>query len=274
MTDAMRALLAFPLTAVLAGCTSGPIDPTEEQIAADGTEGMAASTQSTSLADVVFDGVSVSDPADAAGQLGAPGQLWPSGCVTRAGDATDPLVVHVTFEGCTGPFGLVDIDGEETVTFSAGAAGALHVVLVGVHLAAGGGPIGFTATADVTFPTVTTRAVVWQATWSRTNAADAVVVHSSDVAISVDTLAGCRTLDGTAMTTVADRQVDSSLRGYRICHDLTTGAEGCPTGSVVHTGEPSGKVLTVDYDASDVAEVTGPKEDTFVMALGCVSIGH
>ncbi len=272
MTDAMRAVLAFSLPAVLAAC-SGPVDPIEEQIAADGSEGMAASTQSTSLAGVVFDGVSVADPAEAAGQLGAPGQLWPSGCVTRARDAVEPDVVHVTFADCSGPFGLLDIDGEVTVTLSAGPAGALHVAFAGLGLTAGGGPVTFSATADTTFPTLTMREVVWQETWLRTDAAGELVTHDSDVTLAVDTLAGCRTLDGSARTTVADRQVDSTLRGYRICHDLT-GAEGCPSGSVIHTGEPSGKVVTIAYDASDTAHVTGPKGDTFEVALGCASIGR
>jgi hypothetical protein len=274
MNIAKRTVLGFSLTAAVAACNSAPIDPAEEQIAADGNQGMMASTQSTALAEVVFEGVSVSDPLQAAEQLGAPSQLWPSGCTTRSKDPTDPDSAHVTFADCTGPFGLVHIDGDEEVTFSSSAAGALHVAITGVNLGAEGAPIAFSATADVTFPTATTREVVWQGSWSRTNEAGDVVDHTSDLMIAVDIVAGCRTLDGTALTTVAGRQVDSTLRGYRVCRYLTTGAEGCPSGSVIHTGEPSGKVVTLDFDASDVAQVTGPAGDTFEVALACVSIGR
>jgi len=269
MNIAMRTILGLSLAA----CSSSPIDPAEEQIAADGTEGMAAATQSTSLAGVVFDGVSVSDPLAAAGQLGAPGQLWPSGCSTRSRDTADPAVVHLGFADCTGPFGLVQIDGTATVTFSAGAGGRLHVVFASVDLTAGGSPITLSATADLSFPSATTREVLWQGSWTHTNLAGALVAHTSDVTIAVDTVSGCRTMDGSAATTVAGRQVDSTLRSYEICHDLVTGAEGCPGGSVVHTGEPSGKVVTLQYDGGDVAEVTGPRGETFQVALACASIG-
>lgn len=274
MNSVTRTILAFSLTAVVAACNRAPVDPVEEQIAADGTQGMEASSQSTNLASVVFDGVSVSDPALAAGQLGAPGQLWPSGCTTRTRDATDAELVHVTFTDCTGPFGLLHLDGGEDVTFGPGTGGALQVALAGVNLTGSGRSISFSATASVTFPSATTREVVWEGNWSRTNDSGNVVIHSEDLKIADDLLAGCRTADGTAMTTVAGRQVDSSVRGYTVCHDLLTGAEGCPSGSVVHTGEPSGKVVTIDFDASDVAGVTGPSGDTFDVSLVCMFIGH
>jgi hypothetical protein len=265
------ALTALP--ALAAGC-SASADPAETQVAADGTEAMMASTQSQSLASVVFEAVSVNDPIQAAAELTAPIHLWPSSCVTRSRDLTHFTLVHVTFHDCTGPFGLVHIDGEEDVTFSVGPSGALHAQITGMNLTANGNPVTYSASADITFPNPTTRSVVWQASWSRQNDAGDTVAHTSDLQVLVDLTAGCRTSDGTAITHVADRTVDTTVTDYKLCRDLVTGAEGCPSGTVVDTGRPLGRTVTVRFDASAVAQVTGPRGNTFDVPLVCTPIGH
>lgn len=273
MTISIRSLLGFSFFALAAAGCGVAADPTEAQVAADGTQAMMASSQSTSLASVVFAGVSVTSPLEAAAQLGTAPQLWPAGCVTCAGDPIDPEVVHVTFDDCTGPFGLVHIDGEEVVTFSAGAVGALHVAFTGVNLTANGEPIAHSATADIRFPSSSTRDVVWQGSWTRTNEAGDTVSHISDVNLTVDLASGCSSSSGTAQTHVAGREVETTISGYELCRDSATGAEGCPTGSVTHTGKISNKTVTVTFDASSVAEVTGPRGNSFPVDLVCTPLG-
>jgi hypothetical protein len=273
MTSALRSVLGFALATLAAGCGVAA-DPTELQVAADGVQATSASSQSISLTNVVFDGVTVTDPGKAAAELAMPTALWPAGCVTRAKDPTNPDMVHVTFTDCTGPFGLVHIDGQEVVTLSPGAAGALHVAITGENLTANGRPVTFSASADVTFPTPTARSVVWQGSWTHVDDAGDTVSHTSDLQIAVDLAAECRTSNGSATTTVASRQVDTTITDYMLCRDPANGTEGCPSGTVTHIGRPSGRTVTVEFDDSSIAEVTGPRGNTFPVDLVCTSIGR
>jgi hypothetical protein len=266
-------LFALALPSLAMGCGAGT-DPAESQVAADGTQGMMASSQSQSLAAVVFEHVSTSDPGKAAAELAAPTVLWPSGCVTRSLDTTYPNVVHVHFNDCTGPFGLVHIDGEELVTFSTAPSGALRAQLTGVSLMANGQPVTYSVTADVFFPSATTRNVNWNGSWSRTNDAGDPVSHHADVQIAIDLTAACRTANGTATTAVAGRTVDTTVTNFQVCRDLTTGMEGCPSGLVVHTGRPQGRTVDVHFDASATAQVTGPRGNMFDLPLVCTPIGR
>jgi hypothetical protein len=272
MLTSNRVFLGFSLTILLAGCGGAGTDPAESQVAADGNEATAATAQSTDLASVAFENVSVSDPLKAAAQLAMPSQLWPSGCVTRARSATDPSEVTVTFTDCTGPFGLVHIDGEETVSFSAAPGGALQASIEGVNLTANGKPITHSATAIITFPSATTRSVSWRGSWQRTDDLGDLVQHTSDLTIAVDLTAGCRSSSGTAQTTVANREVNTTLTGYQVCHNAS-GQEGCPSGAVDHVGVTSGRTVEIHFDGTNEAEVTGPRGDTFEVSLVCVAIG-
>jgi hypothetical protein len=258
--------------ALLASGCAAKTDPTDALVAADGEQAMIASSQSTSLGRVVFENVTVADPAAAAAELTVAGKLPPSSCLTRTLDALDPTTVHVTLTDCTGPLGLVRINGEETVTFSVGPLGTLHADIVGSGLTENGNPITHEATADVESAGVATRTVVWKGNLQRTSEKGEVVQHASDVQLVVDRATGCRTSDGTAATRVGvARSVSTAISKYTLCEDAA-GSEGCPRGSVVHTGEPSGRTISVSYDGSAAAEVTGPSGATFDLPLSCTPL--
>jgi len=269
------AVLGFSLSTLVAGCTAATVDAGETQVAVDGDEGVAASVQSTDLASVVFDNVSVADPKMATAQLSMPTQLWPSGCVTRA--QTGPSQVTVTFNDCTGPFGLVHIDGQELVTFvpAPGAAlapgGALQATIEGVSLTANGRPISHSATAVITFPDSNTRAVAWNGSWKRMNDLGEMVQHTSDLRISVDLSTNCRTINGSAQTHVDAREVNTTITGYEMCHDAM-GQEGCPSGAVDHVGVTSGKTVQIQFNGTAEADVTGARGDTFQVPLVCTPL--
>jgi hypothetical protein len=221
---------------------------------------------------LVVQNVGASDPILAAAAFGGAVKLMAPSCVTHARDPVDPDVALITLTDCTGPFGLVQVDGEETVTFGAGAGGALHLGVTGMGLTANGRPVSFSASADVTFPTDATRNVVWDGTWTRTDEAGDKVDHMSDLQISVDLQNRCTTADGSATTTVADRGVDTSIAGYALCRDPTTGRAGCPMGTVTHTGRSSGRTVTVRFDGTNVAHVTESRGNTFPVDLICAPL--
>jgi hypothetical protein len=264
MISSTRIFLGFfSLGILVAGCAGAD---SESQVASDGDEGTAASAQSTNLASVAWENVSVADPAQATAQLAMPS----AGCVTKS--ATSANVVTITFTDCTGPFGLVHINGEETVTFSAGPNGALQASLEGVNLTANGKPITQSAIAIITFPTSTTRSVAWTGSWQRTDDLGDVVQHTSSLTITADLTTGCRTASGTGKTMVAARQVDTTITNLELCH-TAAGIEGCPSGSVDFDGVTSGKTVEVQFNGTDEAEVTGPRGNTFEVPLVCTAIG-
>jgi hypothetical protein len=272
MTISSRRSLGFALAILAAGCGSSTLDATEKQMVEDGSQAMMATSQSISLASLVFDAVNMAaaDPAVAAGQLAAATAT----CASYARDMNDTHSVDATLTGCTGPFQLTSVSGSVTVTFSAGAGGALHAVIPAVDLGSSSGTVVFGGTADITFPSATARNVVWQGTWGVTDAGGDAVAHTSDLQIDVDLAADCRTASGSTKTEVGSRWLGTTLSDYKVCRDATTGVEGCPSGSVVHTGSPSGRVITIDFDDSATALVTGPRGDTEAVTLGCTSIGR
>lgn len=274
MNISTRTILGFSLLALAAGC--GTAASTEDlQTSTDGAEAMSASSQSTSLAGNVFENAQAPDPMTAAGQVAAgtasAAGLWPAGCVTRTKDASNPALVHITFNECTGPFGLVHLNGGEDVILSKNADGSLHAAITGVNLTANDKPITYTASADITFPTATTRDVTWQGAWTRTNEEGDAIVHTSSLTIQIDTSTHCGSTSGKAKTTVDDREVDTTISDYQLCRD-STGEVGCPSGSVEHVHEPSGNTVTVDFNGSATADVTGPRGHTFDVPLVCMPL--
>jgi hypothetical protein len=267
MTISSRTLAALALTLLVSGC-GGAASVDEEQLAADGTQAMMSSQQSTHLANLVFEVVTESDPVKAAAQIAGPATApWSMGCAKRTRDTDDPSVARVTYKNCTGPFGLAHLDGDEVITFSAGADGGVHAAITGDNLTANGHPVTYTATADITV-TGTLRRVVWQGTWTRVDALGSTVAHTSDLNLDVDTGAGCRIANGTAKTTVGAREVDTTISDYAVCRNAG-GEDACPSGTVTHTRRVSGRSLTIEFDTSDTAEATGPLGHTFAVSLAC-----
>jgi hypothetical protein len=258
--------------AAMVGCSaksSEPVDSTDQDLATAGSESEAAAEQSTSLGNLVFFSVASQDPTVAAVSIAADTKLWPTGCATREKDPTNPLVVHITLNNCTGPRGLVHLNGQETVVLSKSAGGALHAELSSQNLTANGKPITHTASADITVMG-NLRDVAWKGAWTRTNDKGTTISHTSDLAIVVDTSAQCRTTNGSAVTMVGTREIDTTVADYKICKG-PNGADECPSGKVTHTAKATGREISVEFDGSNEATVTGPKGGTFDVALVCGS---
>ncbi len=58
MTISPRRALGFALATLVAGCGTGSADPADTQVVADGAQAMMATTQSTYLGSLAFQGVS------------------------------------------------------------------------------------------------------------------------------------------------------------------------------------------------------------------------
>jgi len=243
---------------------SGSIDAQDQ---ADSVEATSSNAQSTHFTELFTSSVTSSDPQQAATSNAAIRQFWPASCATRAQDPTNPLVVHVTLNDCTGPFGMVHVSGELTATFGKNASGGLTVNVTSSNLTANGHAVSESGTGDVTISGAT-RTVAWQGAWTRVNAAGETVSHTTTANVVIDTAAQCRTTNGSAQTNVAAREIDSTITDYKICK-LADGSEGCPSGEIVHTSKRTGKSLTIDFDGTADAKVTGPAGHSAEVPLVC-----
>jgi hypothetical protein len=244
-------------------------DPTgtdTEALASDGTDASEASSQAMHLDNLVFGSVSSSDPSMAALQASASEAVWPPGCISR--ERTSETTTTLTFTDCTGPFGLVHLNGSEVATFSRGAAaGVLHVEIVSQDLTANGKSIDHQASADVTFPTATTLDVAWKGSWQHTTAAGREIDHQSDLTIAIDLTSLCAKASGTGETTVDGRGVTTDFDAYQVCRNAD-GSDACPTGSVDITAKSGDASLSIDFDGTNKAEVSAGAHD-FAVPLVC-----
>lgn len=251
--------------------SSGEVASATEQ--ADSTDANASSAQASQLSAVFVQGIASAKPEEASAQLNVSGAagLWPASCVTRTVDPANARVVHVHFDRCTGPFGLVALSGDMTATFSSNAAGGLHVDVTSENLVANGKPVTHAGSGDVTI-NGTARDIAWTGAWSRLNAKGETVAHTTTLAIVVDTATRCRDVSGTAVTTVADREVDATIDGYRTCKSAS-GEDECPSGTVTLTHVRTARTLTIRFDGSTEATFTGPRGGQIQVGMVCVAAG-
>jgi hypothetical protein len=261
---------------VLSGCrkettdssSTEAIDSDTAALVTDAEDERLSRGQAMHIGTIVFAAIAHADPDQAGDDLAdKPTALWPAGCVTRTKDATNPRVVHLHFDHCTGPFGLVKLTGDEVVTFDKAADGQLSATFASENLVANGKPVTHSAVAEITIAGGE-RTVAWQGAWTRVNGKGITVSHTSDLTIKVDAATRCRVENGTAVTMVGEREVDTKLADVKLCPNAD-GAEGCPSGTITHTAKKSGKTVTIEFDGSDQATITGPKGNSFTADLVC-----
>ncbi len=262
-----HSIAVVTLSAGIAGCAAkDSAGDDSASSTSDSLEASASAAQVTRFNQMVLGPVSSQEPEGAATSVAA-AQWWPAGCVTRERDATNPRVVHIHLDACTGPFGLREHTGDITVVFSKNADNSLHAQATSSNMTVNGKPVSWSASSDITVDG-SQRNIEYQGAWTRENARGETVSHSSSLTIVVDVASQCRTSNGTATTMIGDREIDSVLTDYTICRE-PDGTDGCPTGTVTHTGARSGKSETIQFDGTNQAQVTGPNGRTVSVPLVC-----
>jgi hypothetical protein len=255
------------LATFAAGCAAkkGSSSSIDAQDSADSADANASSAQDSHFTQLFASSVTSNDPAAAADGNVPVNQMWPAGCATRK--KVDATTVKITLSNCTGPFGLVKVNGDLTAKFSAGANGALHVEVASENLTANTHPVSESGSGDITV-SGSIRTVAWQGEWTRLNALGETVAHASDVTIAIDSASLCGSVSGTAKTNVATREIDATISGYKICK-LASGEDGCPSGEIAFRRVTTGRTLTVDFDGTAEAKVTGPGGGSIEIPLVC-----
>jgi hypothetical protein len=245
--------------------TSAPVTASE---AADSNESTASEGQASRMDQMVLGGVGSQDPAQAAGNVAA-AQWWPAGCATRTRDASKPNQVDIHLQDCSGPFGILHHTGDITVTFSKNADGVLHAEGHSSDMTINGKPVSWSSQADITVNAASkTITIDFKGEWDREDAKGEPLEHQRQGTTVIDVAAKCRDTNGTATTHAAGREIDATIKDYKVCRKAD-GTDGCPSGEVDHLFKASGKTITVVFDGSAEAKVTGPKGNTVEVPLVC-----
>lgn len=256
---ALSAVVVPATVAALAvGCAAHATDSTDssdQAIVSDGSEAAASSTQASHIDYMLFSPLTSSDLATVESARYEQVEWYPAGCATRTKDATNPDVVHVTLNECTGPFGLVHWDGDITITFSKSASGGLHAEAASSDMTVNGHPVTFSRSADITVASGTI-SISGTSAWTRETATGETISHARSTSVSIDTATGCRTIDGSETSMIGTREIDSTLDGYKICQTATS--ESCPTGTWTQVHKASGKTVTIVFDGTATAKVELP----------------
>ncbi|GAC1518420.1 MAG: hypothetical protein NVS3B10_20360 [Polyangiales bacterium] len=268
LTRSLLALVAC-FGAVAVGCSSSSTNASSSDDAenADSTEASASSSQTSRFDEMLYGPVQAQDPTMAATAVAA-AQWWPAGCATRTHDATNPAVVKVSLKDCSGPFGLVHHTGDITITFSKGPGGELHAQAASSNMTVNGKAVTYSADADITVSGAT-RTVKYTGAWTREGAKGDTVSHTRQGTTVIDMAAKCRDTNGSAVTQVGNREVDSAIKDYKICRKAD-GTDGCPSGEIIHSHKLSGKTITFAFDGTAEAKVTGPKGNSIEVPLICI----
>jgi len=209
------------------------------------------------------------DGADDAELLGKiksnPGKWFqPAGCIktTLAGN----VATHV-FTGCTGPSGLVDFNGTVTSTYVRGS-GSLTITHTANGFKANGAALNGSRVVTYTKSgTVITKQRTGM--WTGTTKKGKPFSHDADFTVTWDSATKCVTRDGSAQTSVANREFSRSITGYKRCG---IGLLGCPQSGTIVLARTKGDntaSLTIEFLGGRDYSLTGPKGNTISRKLIC-----
>jgi len=256
------ALLGLSAAPAACSSTADSSDVSDENIAT------SAAALSTGVGSTGLRSISSSDPMAAAAALAASDDG--KECRTRTLDANDPDVVHVVLNDCTGLMGRHHVSGSLTLTFSANDDGSLHIELASDSLTLDGLPATHQASADITFDAAA-RHAVWHSVWTHTRHNGELATHNGDHVVDFDSSTGCRTVNGTGVTHVSKRQIDSTITNLVTCEG-SNDVDSCPTGTIEHDNLAKQRKAVETFDGTDVAtiDISRPKGDrTRTVTLNC-----
>lgn len=269
-------VVAPVLVAVVVAVTNGCMSSEQGDEEASATTTAALQAQSR---DGVIDAMmdiegSVAPEADDAAKTVAESPrrgLRPEGCSTSARVGN---TVVLTLNGCTGPFGNMEITGTLRATFSKPGADVLHIEIVaGEGTTANGSPLDYSAAADVRFHEAQ-RSLDVHGRSSGTTRRGKTFARQTDLAIVADVSTHCASIDGTSSGQIGSDDVDLTIEGFKGCRDA------CPTAGVARATVNGPLIenasITATFDGSDRAHVkvdrgTHRRKSELDVAMDCAA---
>lgn len=272
------AAVAVAAVALLGGCRIRDRDettPEEEELSTaeqeivDDTTDLSATTQDASaiaaipaLALVVGKTPPTLARAVELQQAGA-ALFQPTGCASATAEGN---VVTYVLEGCTGPGGIVEVNGRVVAVFRPGPTdGSISIAMHTEDLVVGGHAVE--QEVDITLGDVDGgKRLAWSGSVSATTPRGLAVEQTSDLVLVVDEDLRCSTLDGTASSAIGGRRVDARYTDLVLCAPRGT----CPSGRIEATAHPRGLTVAIDLDGSRTAVVTTPRGYEVDVGLACL----
>ncbi|HEX4453177.1 MAG TPA: hypothetical protein VH143_20035 [Kofleriaceae bacterium] len=202
------------------------------------------------------------DAASAASTIAANlAAKWTGACAVATASGAN---VTVTYNDCTGPYGLVHVTGELDLTISINAQGALAVHATANDLEVNAATLDFTADGTLSESgTMKTLSVTANGTGTgpRGNAID----HNGAYTVTWDPTSACRSISGSWSTDLTS-PVATAERANTV--DLMRCGAACPTGTMAHKFL-GGSTLSVTFDGTATAAWSSSLNLSGTIALDC-----
>lgn len=282
-TSRLACVLAVGLAVVACKPKKNDPDPGggdgEGSLAEDGTDAHAAESDSEALTSTLVGGggaggtIGLASSAElSGGDLegatvgdGAKALYFPRGCLTVTSNETAPGegTAKYTFAGCTGPNGLLGVQGVVDVTYKA-TRDRLTLDLVGTDLVVNKATIDWSAHAEIA-ASGTSRTMTWKAELAGTTARGRDFTRSNEKTVAWTIGEPCLGLDGTSQGSVRGRNIRTEITAFRRCRG------SCPDagGRIVLTDVDANQRIEIRYDGTNRATLVGPNGGTTTFALLC-----
>ena len=257
----MRHLLLCLACVSMLSCGRGveldDAEDADESVTVSSTESALTSTMTDDLGQPMS--ATGDDLAQAAAtRIGA--RLQPQGCVvaTRTGNT-----VTYVFTNCTGPYGLVKLNGTVVAVYTPHAGGGVQAVVTSTGFKANEATFDLNATVIGTETNGVKKAQV-TARSEGTGPRGGTFTRDGAYTATYDPASECVTLDGSWQTKAGLRQGSTVVAGYQRCKG------SCPAagGSITHTNARGGATV-LTYDGSATATWTTAAGRTGTLALRC-----
>jgi hypothetical protein len=254
----MRRICLLALLCACGGADTNSTDDTSSAYAAAVSIDGAVGESGFAATLAGFVGAAATGDGAATSAAGATQAFTPAGCATATSAGN---VTTYTLTNCTGPYGLLKLNGTVTATFTP-TAGGLQIGLASTGLKLSTATLSLAAT--IVMPAARTSAMVTSTT-SAVSAHGETATHAGSYTASWTS--SCLSLDGSFSTTIGPVSWTTAVSGFRQCSNM------CPDGggTVVITGA-RGRSVTVSYTNGGTAEVTtsGGTRGMIVLACGAV----
>lgn len=245
---------------VLVGACGGEVAIDDDSDAQSGAELVEATSTTQALLSMTADVTvgAVGEQMAATVAAANSGMFFmPAGCVTATREGA---AVAYTFTNCTGPYGLVNLNGTLRATFSEVTLAGRTVTVTG-EIRAQGSTLRPEATARIT-EMGATRAAMVTLRGSATSPRGSTVTHGGSYMSTWD--GTCLGLSGRVTSTAGAGSVTADLGSYRRCRG------GCPeAGGRVTLTSGRGASIQLGYVGGAMATLTGSRGRTTTLTLPC-----
>ena len=260
----VTALISLVAAAGCNGAASGSddLDTTAAAVTVDSAQ---TGTSEGSMLAASVDGVETATPASGStvtavdvalfikSHIGA--RMLPAGCATAE---TSGATTTITYANCTGPRGLVAVDGTIVLTASLQTGGAISFTATATDFTIGELMFDINDTAVYTSNS-SGKSLAVTTSGTATGPLGGTLTH--DGSYTATYTGTCATIDGAWSSETTDKSRSTTV-------DLTRCAGSCPTGNVTRDTF-DGRVITVTFDGSAKASWTSSTGRSGSFTLDC-----